>query len=44
MAKISDIYQRLYDLITGRPTNLNWIIKGKLVRSGYPRPGKKQNG
>ena len=41
MVKISDIYQRLYDLTTGRPTNFNWIIKGKLARSGVPMSRKE---
>jgi len=36
MAKISDIYRWLYGLITGRPTNFNWIIEGKLAGSGVP--------
>ena len=34
MAKISDIYQWLYGLIRGRPTNYNWIVDKKLAGSG----------
>ena len=36
MAKISDIYQWLYGLIRGRPTNYNWIVDKKLAGSGVP--------
>ena len=41
MAKISDIYRWLYGLITGRPTNFNWIIERKLAGSGVPMSKKE---
>lgn len=36
MAKISDVYRWIYGHITGKPTNFNWIIKGRLAGSGVP--------
>jgi atypical dual specificity phosphatase len=36
MAKISDVYRWIYGHITGKPTNFNWIIKGRLAGCGVP--------
>jgi atypical dual specificity phosphatase len=36
MAKISDVYRWIYGHITGKPTNFNWIIKGRLAGGGVP--------
>ena len=36
MAKIGNIYRWIYGSITGRPTNFNWVIEGKLAGSGAP--------
>jgi atypical dual specificity phosphatase len=36
MAKISNLFRWIYGHITGRPTNFNWVIEGKLAGSGIP--------
>jgi atypical dual specificity phosphatase len=36
MAKISNLFRWIYGHITGRTTNFNWVIEGKLAGSGIP--------
>jgi hypothetical protein len=36
MVKIGNLYRWIYGQLQGRPSNLYWIIKGKLAGSGIP--------
>lgn len=36
MVKISNVYRWIHGRITGKPTNFNWIIKGKVAGSVVP--------
>ena len=36
MVKIGNLFRWIYGHITGRPTNFNWVIEGKLAGSGIP--------
>jgi atypical dual specificity phosphatase len=36
MVKFGNFYRWIYGLLAGRPTNFNWVIKGKLAGSGIP--------
>jgi atypical dual specificity phosphatase len=36
MVKISNLFRWIYGHITGRTTNFNWVIEGKLAGSGIP--------
>jgi atypical dual specificity phosphatase len=41
MVKIGNFYRWIYGHITGKPTNFNWVIEGKLAGSGLPSSSKE---
>jgi atypical dual specificity phosphatase len=41
MVKIGNLYRWIYGHITGKPTNFNWVIEGKLAGSGLPTSSRE---